>query len=122
MTTLYLAAALALFSSLGHSILCERLFLKPLRAEPGGPGAFAGFRARRLATAMFHLASLCWAGMAVSMLLLDPAAGGYRATLLIFAGLYAISGLGNFWVAGTPHPGGIFLTSAAALILFSLSG
>jgi hypothetical protein len=120
MTATYLAAGLALLAAIGHSYLSEILFLRPLHAETEAAGVFSDSAAKRLASAMFHLASVCWAGTAVSMLLLDPRAAGSRATLAIYAFIYALSGLGNFWVAGKPHPGGILLLSAAALTLFSI--
>ena len=118
--TLYLAAALALFTALGHSYLSERIFLRPLRAGVGIPGVFSGDVAKKLAFGMFHLASVCWVGMAASILVLDPSSRGYRSVLLIYAALYALSGLGNFWAVGKPHFGGILLLSTAALILVSL--
>ncbi len=120
MTALYLASGLALITAAGHSYLSERLFLAPLRAETTEGSVFSEDVAKKLAVAMFHLASLCWVGMAVSMLLLEPASGGYRATLHIYAAIYAISGLGNFWAVGKPHPGGVLLLSASVLILVAL--
>jgi hypothetical protein len=120
MVALYLAFTLAMLTALAHSYLSERLFLRPLRAEVAGNGVFSGDVPRKLAVAMFHLPSLCWAGMAISMLLLEPASGGYRATLQIYAGIYAISGIGNFWAVGRPHPGGVMLLSSSVLILAAL--
>jgi hypothetical protein len=117
MTALHLAAGLAIAAAAGHSFLSERLFLGPLRRETTPDGVFATDGAKRLAVAMFHLASLCWIGMAVSMLMLDPGAPGYRAALGVYAGIYAISGLGNFWAVGRPHPGGVILLLTSALIL-----
>jgi hypothetical protein len=100
--------------------LSERLFLGPLRAETTEGSVFSGDVPKKLAAAMFHLASLCWVGMAISMLLLEPASGAYRGTLHIYAAIYAISGLGNFWAVGKPHPGGVLLLSSGALILAAL--
>jgi len=120
MTTLYLAFVLALLTAAGHSVLTERMFLRPLRAETAAGSVFSGDAPKKLATAMFHFPSLCWVGMAASMLLLEPASGGYRETLLIYAGIYAVSGVGNFWAAGRPHPGGVMLLAASALILTAL--
>lgn len=120
MTALYLASGLALLAAVGHSFLSERLFLRPLRNEAPAGGVFAGDPAKRLVTAMFHLASLCWVSLAVSMLLLPPAGAGTRAALLVYAGVYAISGVGNFWAVGRPHPGGVLLLSASVLILVAL--
>jgi hypothetical protein len=121
-TALYLASALALLTAAGHSLLSERMLLRPLRAETAGGTVFSDDARKKLATAMFHFPSLCWVGMAVSMLLLEPATGGYRETLLIYAGIYAVSGAGNFWATGRPHPGGVMLVAASALILAALYG
>ena len=120
MTALYLASGLALLAAVGHSFLSERLFLRPLRSETLQGSVLSGDAPKRLATAMFHLASLCWISLAISMLLLEPATGGYRETLHVYAGVYAICGVGNFWALGKPHPGGIILLSASVLILVAL--
>ncbi len=120
MTALYLAFALTMFTAAAHSYLSERLFLGPLRVETAEAGVFAGRTAKKLAIAMFHLPSLCWGGMAVSMLLLEPGSGGYRGTLQIYAGIYTLSGIGNFWAVGRPHPGGVMLIASSMLILAAL--
>ena len=122
MTPLATASVLALFTAVGHSVLSERLFLRPLRAEVAPGTVFADEAPKRLVAAMFHLPSVCWAGLALSMLALEPGAGGYRASLHVYAGIYAISGVGNFWAVGRPHPGGVLLLSTSALILWSLHG
>lgn len=120
MAALYLASALALLTAAAHSFLSERILLRPLRAETTVGTVFSDESPKKLATAMFHLPSLCWVGMAISMLLLEPASGGYRETLHIYAGIYAVSGVGNFWAVGRPHPGGVLLLSTSALILAAL--
>ena len=120
MTALYLASVLALLTAASHSYLSERMFLRPLRAETTAGTVFSGDTPKKLATAMFHFPSLCWAGMALAMLVLEPASDGYRETLHIYAGLYAIAGIGNFWAVGRPHPGGVLLLATSALILIAL--
>jgi hypothetical protein len=115
MTALVLASGLAALTAVGHSVLSERMFLQPLRAETTG-GVFSDDGPKRLVTAMFHLPSLCWAALALSMLLLEPGDPGSRATLQLYACVYAASGLGNFWAVGRPHPGGVLLLSTSALI------
>jgi hypothetical protein len=111
----------ALRTALGHSYLPERFFLRPLRAESEIVGAFSGDVAKKLGFAMFHLASVCWVGMAASMLLLEPAGAGYRQTLQIYAAVFALSGLGNFWAVGKPHFGDVLLLSTSGLILIALN-
>jgi hypothetical protein len=106
--------------AIGHSVLSEQVFLRPLRAETATGSVFSGDVPKKLATAMFHFPSLCWVGLAGSMLALDPARGGYRETLYIYAGIYAVSGFANFWAVGRLHPGGVLLLSTSALILASL--
>lgn len=120
MTALHLASGLALMAAAGHSVLSERLFLRPLRGETIQGSVLSQDVAKKLVVAMFHLASLCWASMAISMVLLEPASGGYGATLLLYASIYTISGLGNFWAVGKPHFGGVLLLSSGFLILIAL--
>ena len=120
MTALTLACGLALLAAAGHSFLSERLFLMPLRSEAIEGSVFSTDVAKRLAVAMFHLASLCWVSMALSLLVLEPGAEGYEATLGLYAAVYAISGLGNFWAVRRPHPGGVLLLATSALILAAL--
>lgn len=117
--SLFVAAfALAIVTAIGHSVLSERLFLGPLRAEPlGGGSVLAAPVARRLTVAMFHLPSLCWVAMGFGLLWLDPALPGHRETALAYAGVYALSGLGNFWGVGRVHPGGVLLLTTSALIV-----
>ena len=120
MSLLLVAAACALLAAIGHSYLSERKFLRPLRDEAITGSVFSNEPAKRLAVGMFHLASLCWAGMALSLLLQEPGDPAATGTLSIYAGIYAISGFGNFWIVGKPHPGGVLLLAASALILGSL--
>jgi hypothetical protein len=117
---LHFASGLAVLAAVGHSTLSERLFLRPLRKETGGDGVFSGDVQKKLATAMFHMASLCWVTLAASMLLLEPGSGGYRITLHLFAAVFAISGLGNFWAVGKPHVGGVVLLAASLLVMADL--
>jgi len=117
MTALHLAAALAVMAAAGHSILSERLFLRRLRREAPGTGVLTDRVGKRLVVAMFHMASLCWVTLALSTLWLEPGGDGYGRVLHLYAGVYVISGLGNFWAVGRPHPGGVLLLSAGALIL-----
>ena len=105
MSYLLAVFVLAVLTAVSHSVLSERIFLRPLRAEPNSDTVFSGAAPRRLATAMFHLPSLCWVTMAASMLVLHPGTAGYRTALHLFAGVFAISALGNFWAVGRPHPG-----------------
>ena len=117
MLILSLAAGLAMITAVAHSVLSERKFLGPLRQEANVGGVLDSPTSKRLTSAMFHLPSLCWIGMAISMLLLDPMDTGVRETMMIYAGIYAVSGIGNLWCLKRLHPGGILLLSTSALIL-----
>lgn len=117
---LYLAAAFATCTAIAHSILSERLVLRPLRAETIPGSVVSGTSRQRLVSAMFHLPSIFWFGLAVSMLLMDPEASSSRSTLLVYATLFALSGIGNFWALSSPHPGGFMLLATAALICVAL--
>lgn len=120
MTALTLAAALALLAAAGHSVLSERLFLRPMRSETLEDSVFHPGVAKRLVSAMFHLASVCWAGMAIVLLGLEPAGHASPSMLHVFAAIFLVSGLGNFWATRRMHPGGVLLCSAGALVLAGL--
>ena len=120
MGILELGCGLALLTAVAHSVLSERRFLGPLRREAGDRGVLSSRVAKRLVVAMFHLPSLCWAGMAIGMLLLEPEGAGPRATLAVFALLFALSGLGSLWALSRLHPGGVLLLSTSACIVGAL--
>lgn len=120
MTFLYIAASLAILAAIGHSTISEMKFLRPLRAETHENTVFSGLAAKRLASGMFHMASISWGTMGIAMLLLEPGHDGYRPTLHLFAAVFAMSGLGNFWIVGKLHPGGVLLLGAGILVLASL--
>ena len=124
MTALHAAAILAVMAAFGHSFLSERLFLRPLRARSSGAsaaGSIAEPGRMRLVTLMFHMPSLFWAVMAVCLLALAPVTdSSTRFVFNLFAGVFLLSGLGNFWATRRIHPGGVVLLLAGACVLGSL--
>lgn len=118
---LYCAFALTLLTAAGHSYLSEKLFLRPMRRQSVTNEVFQNERARKLTTLMYHFPSLCWAAMGLCLLLLHPGTGGYREVLTLFAIVFALSGVGNFWAVGKPHAGGVMLLVTSGLVIASLS-
>ena len=62
------AAALSIVGAIGHSVISERKFLRPLYAEPR-TGLFASRSARAIARGIFHMPSMVWVvlGLASSL-------------------------------------------------------
>ena len=124
MTMLQLVFALALCTAAGHSFLSEKVLLRSLRSQGAKGTAMAGRSTQRLTILMFHLASICWtglaAGLAAGLLFLDASAPSQRPLFLIAATVFAISGIGNFWSMGKPHFGGIMLLASSDLVLATL--
>jgi heme exporter protein D len=121
MVFLTIACMLAVVVPVGHSVLSQKIFLKPLALENHPDGALSSDVAKRLTFAMFHFASVCWLGMGVSILTMLWVGELHRSTLFVFAAVYALSGLGNFWSVRQPHPGGIMLCTISGLILAALN-
>jgi hypothetical protein len=120
MFLLYVAFALALLVSVGHSPLSQKVFLTPLANESVQDTAFSTDVAKRLTFAMFHFASIFWIGMGVSILMMLQTGALHRSTLLLFAGIYGVLAVGNFWSVRQPHPGGLMLATISGLILAAL--
>jgi hypothetical protein len=119
MNLLHLALGLSILTSLAHSTLSERLHLRALRLNSSSQG-IRGAMGHRLTTLMFHLPSLFWIAMAITLLFLDPTRAGDRVAFWLYAAIYAGSGVGNFWATRRPHPGGLLLLAIAGLVLITL--
>ncbi len=116
MTTAFAAGAaiLGIATAIGHSVLSERLFLRPLFGEPR-TGLFAARSMRDITRVVFHIPSLAWAvlGLAVIAARID---GGNPLLSLVAAIVFAGSGIGNLAALRRPHPGGLMLLAAAVLV------
>lgn len=115
MTMIYAAGAalLGIATAIGHSVLSERKFMRPLFAEPR-TAFFAPRAMRDITRVVFHIPSLVWAVLGVGILIARREEGNMLfsiAAAIIFAG----SGIGNLAALRRPHPGGLMLLGAAAL-------
>jgi hypothetical protein len=116
-------ASLAIATAFGHSLLGERMILRPLYAEPR-TGLLASRAMRDIIRVIMHLPSMAWVVLGVAVLAARIAGGNPLLSLvaaLIFAGGYypgsslAGSGIGNLAALRRAHFGGLMLLAAAGL-------
>ena len=112
------AAILSIACAIGHSLISERKFLRPLYAEPRS-GVFAARSMRDIARVVFHIPSMAWAvlGMAVLAARIE---GGSQLLSIVAAIVFTASGIGNLAALRRPHIGGLLMLGAAALTLADL--
>ena len=112
------AAALSIVGAIGHSVISERKFLRPLYAEPR-TGLFAARSARAITRGIFHMPSMVWVvlGLGVLAARID---GGNPLLSIVAATIFTASGAGNLVALRRPHIGGLLLAAAAALTLADL--
>ena len=61
------AAILGIACAIGHSLISERKFLRPLHAEPR-TGPFAARSMRDITRVVFHIPSMAWAVLGIAVL------------------------------------------------------
>jgi hypothetical protein len=107
------AAILSIACAIGHSLISERKFLRPLYAEPRS-GVFAARSMRDITRMVFHIPSMAWAvlGMAVLAARIE---GGSQLLSIVAAIVFTASGIGNLAALRRPHIGGLLMLGAAAL-------
>jgi hypothetical protein len=112
------AAILSIACAIGHSLISERKFLRPLYAEPRS-GVFAARSMRDITRVVFHIPSMAWAvlGMAVLAARIE---GGSQLLSIVAAIVFTASGIGNLAALRRPHIGGLLMLGAAALTLADL--
>ena len=119
--TIVLAAGAAVLSvgcAIGHSLISERIFLRPLNAGPR-TDPFASRAMRDITRAIFHFPSLAWAVLGIAVLA-ARIEGGNPLLSIAAAIIFAGSGIGNLAALRRPHAGGLMLIGAAALTLADL--
>ena len=112
------AAVLCTACAIGHSVISERKFLKPIYAKPG-TGLFASRATRDITRAIFHLPSIVWAVLGVAVLA-ARFEGGNPLLSIVAAIIFAVSGIANLTALRRPHAGGLLLLGAASLTLADL--
>ena len=108
-------ALLGVIVAIAHSVLSERVLLRPLYAEQSN-GVLAQRSARDIIRAVVHMPSLAWAALAIAVLM-NRWADGSDLMPVTAAIVFAISGLGNLLALRRPHPGGLILLVMAILSL-----
>jgi hypothetical protein len=109
------AAILGIACAIGHSLISERKFLRPLHAEPR-TGPFAARSMRDITRVVFHIPSMAWAVLGIAVLVARME-GGNQLLSIVAAIIFAGSGIGNLAALRRPHAGGLMMIGAAALTL-----
>jgi len=112
------AAALGVACAIGHSLISERKFLRPLYAGPR-TDLFASRAMRDITRAVFHLPSIAWAVLGIAVLA-ARIEGGNPLLSIVASIIFTVSGVGNLAVLRRPHIGGLLMLGAAALTLSDL--
>lgn len=108
-------ALLGTIVAIAHSVLSERVLLRPLYAEQSSV-VLAQKSSRDIIRAVVHMPSLAWAALAIAVMV-NRWTDGSDLMPITAAIVFAISGLGNLLALKRPHPGGLILLAMAALSL-----
>ena len=112
-------AVLGIAGAIGHSLISERRFLRPLYAEPR-TGLFAARSARAITRGIFHMPSMVWVVLGLAVLA-ARVEGGNPLLSIVAAIIFTASGVGNLAALRRPHVGGLLMLGAAALTLVDLA-
>jgi len=112
------AAVLSIACAIGHSLISERKFLRPLFAEPR-TGLFASRSTREITRGIFHFPSIVWVVLALGVLPFRIK-GSNQLLGIVAAIIFAGSGIGNLAALRRIHIGGLLMIGAAALTLVDL--
>lgn len=104
-------ALLGVIVAIAHSVLGERVILRPLYRERT-TGLLAARAMRDIIRAVFHIPSLAWAGLGIAVLL-NRLQSGSDLLPIIAALIFALSGVTNIAALRRPHPGGVILLAMA---------
>lgn len=119
-TLLIASGAIAIFGSVGHSFLSERVILRPLFAETGST-VLKNARTRDIVRAVFHIPSLAWGLLGAALILAGVAAASAPLLVVAAAAVFLASGLANFAALRRVHPGAVVLISAGIFAIAGLS-
>jgi len=112
------AAALSIIGAIGHSVISERKFLRPLYAEPR-TGLFASRSARAITRGIFHMPSMVWVVLGLGVLA-ARIEGGNVLLSIVAATIFTASGAGNLVALRRLHISGLLLVVTGALTLTDL--
>jgi hypothetical protein len=113
------AAVLGIACAIGHSLISERKFLRPLYAESRS-GLLAPRAMRDIIRVVFHIPSMAWAVLGIAVLV-ARIEGGNQLLSIVAAIIFTGSGIGNLAALRRPHIGGLMMIGAAALTLADLN-
>lgn len=71
---------------------------------------------RRIVTLIWHLPSLTWATLALSVLTARLSGSGDMLITIVAMFIFTVSGAGNLWAHRRPFIGGVLLLITAALV------
>ena len=114
-----IAAGLAVIVALAHSVISERVILRPLFRQPA-QGIFDTAPGRDIVRAIFHMPSVAWAALGLGVWF-NRLQDGPDLIAVIAMIVFASSAVGNLGALRRPHPGGVLLliaTAATATDLF----
>ena len=122
---LALSAAAGFASAIGHSLLSEKILLRPMFAARGDNRVLQNAATRRVIRWVFHLPSIVWALTAAAKLFLAAGApytdDWRRSTLPAFAffgaAIYFRAAVVNAYALRRIHLGNVLLTIAGAGLL-----
>lgn len=107
-----IAASLTVVVALAHSVISERVILRPLFGQPA-QGVLATAPGRNIVRAVFHMPSIAWAALGLGVLF-NRMQNGPDLIAVIAMIVFASSALGNLIALRRPHPGGVLLLIATA--------
>ncbi|WP_188237739.1 hypothetical protein [Sphingopyxis sp. LK2115] len=114
-----IAAGLAVIVALAHSVISERVILRPLFRQPA-QGILDTAPGRNIVRAIFHMPSVAWAALGLGVWF-NRLQDGPDLIAVIAMIVFASSAIGNLVALRRPHPGGVLLllaTAATATDLF----
>ena len=112
------AAALSIVCAIGHSLISERKFLRPLFSGPR-TGLFAARSARNITRGIFHMPSMVWVVLGLGVLA-ARIEGGNQLLSIVAMIIFISSGVGNLAALRRLHISGLLVLGAAALTLADL--
>ena len=111
-------AVLGIAGAIGHSLISERKFLRPLYVEPR-TGLFASRSVRDVTRWIFHIPSMVWVVLGLGVLA-ARIEGGNVLLSIVATTIFTASGAGNLVALRRPHISGLLLVVTGALTLADL--
>ncbi len=114
------AAVLAVFVSISHSVIGERLIFSRLRRGEAAGAVLDRPVFRRLFHIFWHFPSVIWTGAAALLATLGLSGENVPLVAVPVTALFVFSGAANLYATRTLHPGGLMLLAVGALFTATL--